>query len=80
MMKSHTKRIRKARRQGLASKKPGDLAPPTRRMQFRGSGMEARDLPGETRATERRETVATKRKGQRRIRGMARRATTRRVR
>jgi hypothetical protein len=79
-MENHTKRIRKARRQGLATKKPSDLGEPTRRLQLRGQGMQPRDIPGEMRATDRRDSVVTKRKAKRQIRGSTRRATSRRTR
>jgi hypothetical protein len=78
-MENHTKRMRKARRQGLATKKPGDLSPPTRRLQLRGRGMDARDTPGEMRATNRRDTVITKGKAKRQLRGATRRVASRRV-
>ena len=78
-MENHTKRMRKARRQGLATKKPGDLGAPTRRLQLRGRGMDARDTPGEMRATDRRTTAVTKRKAKRQLRGSTRRVAARRV-
>jgi hypothetical protein len=76
-MENHTKRMRKARRQGLASKKPSDIGTPTRRMPLRGRGMELRELPGEKRATGRRDTAVTKRKAKRKSRGTARKVMTR---
>lgn len=76
-MENHTKRMRKALRQGLASRKPSDLGTPTRRLQLRGGGLEARDRPGEMRAADRRTSVVTKRKARRQTRGGMRRARTR---
>jgi hypothetical protein len=70
-MENHTKRIRKARRQGLATKK--DLAPPTRRLALRGRGMQGPDVPGEPRANARKKTAATHRKTKRSARSSARR-------
>jgi hypothetical protein len=60
-MENHTKRIRKARRQGLAHKK--DLAEPNPRQSVRGGGMPA--VPGEKRPNARRKTLVTQRKTKR---------------
>lgn len=68
-MENHTKRIRKARRQGLAQKK--DLGAPTRRMSLRGESL--RDVPGTRRANARRKTLTTNRKSKRNARRTTRR-------
>jgi hypothetical protein len=73
-MENHTKRIRKARRQGLAQKKLSDLAPSTRRTSLRGRGMAGPDVPGAPRPSERRKFASTNRKTKRDIRGGMRRA------
>jgi len=70
-MENHTKRIRKARRQGLAQSK--ELEPPTRRMPLRGRGMAGPDVPGTPRPTARRKTTVTKSKAERQVRGKLRR-------
>ena len=75
-MENHTKRIRKARRQGLARKK--DLAP-SNRAQLREPGMAGRDNPADFRPNARRRTTLTNRKTERQARGTTRRAAGRRT-
>lgn len=71
-MENHTKRIRKARRQGLVRSK--EVGPPTRRTTLRGRGMAGADVPGEPRAHVRRSEMMSKRKAERAVRGGLRRA------
>lgn len=77
-MENHTKRIRKARHQGLAKKK--DLSTPNRRLQVRGGQKPADDTAMEPPANVRRKNTLTQRKAERQARSTTRRATGRRVR
>lgn len=77
-MENHTKRIRKARRQGLARKK--DFSAPNPRLQVRGSPTPRNDPRLEPPANTRRESVITQRKAERQARNTTRRITGRRVR
>ena len=64
-MENHTKRIRKARRQGFQSTSK-ELAPPRpSRSRFRRAPTEAPDLPGNRRANARKKTLTTTRKARR---------------
>lgn len=67
-MENHTKRIRKARRQGLASSK--EISRRGTRAQLREPGMAGRDNPGEPRANARRGTLVTGRKTKRQARSI----------
>ena len=67
-MENHTKRIRKARRQGLASSK--DVGRRGTRAQLREPGMAGRDTPGEPRANARRTSLQTGRKQKRQARSL----------
>lgn len=75
-MENATKRIRKARRQGLAGGK--NLAPTTR-ANLSGSGMAGRDTPGTPRAGARRKSAITQRKTKRQARRTSSRPGTRRA-
>ena len=67
-MENHTKRIRKARRQGLApSKEIGRRGP---RVSLRKSGMAGVDTPGEPRANARSKSLTTGRKTKRQARSL----------
>jgi hypothetical protein len=68
-MENATKRIRKARRQGLARKK--DLGPGTR-AKLRSPGMAGADNPGPVGANARRKTLLTQRKTRREAPGITR--------
>ena len=75
-MENHTKRMRKARRQGLTKKK--DLAP-SNRAQLREPGMAGSDDPGEFRPNARKRTTLTHRKSEREARSSTRRSAGRRT-
>ena len=77
-MENHTKRIRKARRQGLAKKK--DLSTPNPRLQVSGRQKPADDTHLDPPANVRRKSTLTQRKTERQARSTTRRATGRRVR
>jgi hypothetical protein len=77
-MENHTKRIRKARRQGLARKK--DFSAPNPRLQVRGRQTPAADTVQDPPANTRRKSVLTQRKTERQARATTRRITGRRVR
>lgn len=77
-MENHTKRMRKARRQGLAHKK--DLSEPNRRLQVRGNRRPDADTAEAPPANHRRKSTLTHRKTERQARSTTRRATGRRVR
>ena len=77
-MENHTKRIRKARRQGLAQKK--DVSTPNRRLQVSGRQKPANDPRLDPPANVRRKSTLTQRKAERQARSTTRRATGRRVR
>lgn len=68
-MENHTKRIRKARRQGLASSK--EIGRRGTRAQLREPGMAGRDNPSEFRANARRDSLTTGRKTKRQARSLA---------
>lgn len=68
-MENHTKRIRKTRRQGLATGK--DIDRRGTRAVLRGTGMAGRDIPGEPRANARRDSLSTGRKARRQARSIA---------
>jgi hypothetical protein len=73
-MENHTKRIRKARRQGLAR---NDDPQPTR-ANLRAGGMAGRDNPAEPRPNARRATQLTNRKTERQAKSTTRRSAGRR--
>jgi hypothetical protein len=77
-MENHTKRIRKARRQGLARKK--DFSAPNPRLQVRGQQTPADGTPQDPPANSRRKSTLTQRKTEREARNTTRRITGRRVR
>lgn len=67
-MENHTKRIRKARRQGLASR--SEIGRRGTRAELRVPGMAGRDTPGEPKPNARRATVQTGRKQKRQTRSI----------
>lgn len=69
-MENHTKRIRKARRQGLASTGK-ELNRRGTRAQLHEPGMAGRDNPGEFRANARRDSLSTGRKAKRQARSLS---------
>jgi hypothetical protein len=76
-MENKTKRIRKARRQGLADSK--EIGRRGTRASLREPGMAPRDTPGEPRANARKSSLVTGRKAKRQARSAptARRAASR---
>lgn len=67
-MENHTKRIRKARRQGLAPSK--ELSRRGTRASLREAGMAGRDNPAEFQANARRKSLVTGRKTKRQARSL----------
>lgn len=68
-MENHTKRIRKARRQGLANSK--DIDRRGTKANLRVPGMAGRDVPDIPRANRRKATLSTGRKARRQARRAA---------
>ena len=77
-MENHTKRMRKARRQGLARKK--DLSAPNPRLQVRGRQTPRAGTPTASRSRGPRKSALTQRQAGRQARVTTRRVTGRRVR